>query len=148
VAGRWSLGSQRPVPLEPLKLTPFLGRQLLFAELDHDLPQRAGELERHLRVVLVYDWRTGVHADVKTLVERELAERIGLLDATFPNGFAIDGERSLASLADATSVVNEIQNDSVLARRELVSPGDAGLILPLVWVLVPVLVRDGVTGGG
>src|SRR5262245_10368262 len=140
---RLLLGSQRVVPLEFLKLTSLVGRQLVFAELDHDLLQRARELERHLRVVLVNDWRAGVHPDVKTLVEGKLAQWTGLLDAPLAHGLAIDDECSLASLAETTAVVDEIKSNGVLARRELVGPDDAGLDLALLLVLCPVLVGEG-----
>src|SRR5262249_40421196 len=55
-----SLRRHRQIPSELLKLTPFFGRQLVFAELNLDLPEIAGELERHLRVVVVDHRRPGV----------------------------------------------------------------------------------------
>src|SRR5262249_30079062 len=106
---RWSLSRQRSLSFEPLKLPPLLGRQFLLPEFDLDLPERAGELERHLRVVLVDHRRACVHADVEALIEGELAYRTGLLDPTLGHGFAIDGERSLATLAETAAVVDEIE---------------------------------------
>jgi len=50
----------------------LLGRELVGPELDLDFVKRAGELERHLRVILVDKWRSGVLADIETLIETEL----------------------------------------------------------------------------
>jgi hypothetical protein len=79
--------------LEPLKLASVFGGQLVIAELDLRLRERAGEFKRHLRIVLVDDGRTGVLAAVETFVEGEFAQRIGSLDATLPDWLAIDGKR-------------------------------------------------------
>jgi hypothetical protein len=134
---RPSLPRQCALPSEPLQLTLLVGGQLVGAELDLDLSQRAGELERRLRVVLVDDRGTSVLTNVEALIERELAERIGLLDATLSHGFSIDDERSLASLAETATVIDEIKGDGMLARRELLTAGDAGLVLPLRRIPIP-----------
>src|SRR5262245_28168955 len=118
--------------LTPLQLCTFGGCQLAFPELNVEPLQRAGELGRHLRLVLIDDGRAGVHAAVKALIEGELAERIGLLEPTFADGLAINGERPLSPLAQPATVVDEVEDDRVLARREVVGPGNPGLVLPLL----------------
>src|SRR5215475_3317618 len=109
--GAESLGSHCPLRFEPLELAPLFACQLVGAERDLDLPQRTGELERHLRVVLVDDRRSGVRADVEALVERVLADWRGLLDAALGHRLAIDQERSETSFAKSPAVVREVEND-------------------------------------
>jgi hypothetical protein len=57
------------VLLEPIEFASLVGTELIGAELDLDLIERATELERHLRIVLVDNRRSRVLADVKTFVE-------------------------------------------------------------------------------
>jgi hypothetical protein len=64
-----SLYPQSEVLLELLKLASLLGAELIGPKLDLDLLEGATELERHFRVVLVDDRRSGVLADVKAFVE-------------------------------------------------------------------------------
>src|SRR5262245_111866 len=108
-----SLSSHRVLSSTPFQLSFLRGCQLVLSELDLDLLQCAGELERHLRVVVVDDRRAGVHADIEALIECELSERIRLLDMTFADFLSIDDERSLASLAETAAVIDEIKCDGV-----------------------------------
>src|SRR2546429_9787614 len=78
-----SLDPQCKILLKLLEFASLVGTELIGAELDLDLIERPGELERHLRIVLVDDGRSSVLADVETLVERE-PERLGQFDATSP----------------------------------------------------------------
>jgi hypothetical protein len=95
-----SLHPQCKVPSEPLELASLLGTELIGPELDLDLLERATELERHLRVVLVDDRRSGVLADVKAFVQRE------------PEGYEISGACALAGTVAA-------DNAQDLALRDL-----------------------------
>jgi hypothetical protein len=89
-------------PFEPIKLASFLGSELVGAKVNLDLVQYSSELERHLRVILVDDGRTGVLADVEAFVERE-PNRLGQVDATPTDLLSIDGERSSSGPADAAA---------------------------------------------
>src|SRR5580704_11257752 len=71
-----------------------LGREFIGTELDLNLFKRASKFEWHLRVVLVDDWRSGIHTDVEAFIEDEFADRRGLLDATFGHFLAIDRKSS------------------------------------------------------
>src|SRR4029079_1791870 len=51
------------IPLRRLCLASRLGTELVDAELDLELPDRAAESERHPCVILVDDRRSGVLAD-------------------------------------------------------------------------------------
>src|SRR5262249_14932069 len=114
------------------------GRILL--QVNCDLVQLAGELERHLGLVLVDDRGSGVLADVEALIKRELADRAGFLDARLAHFSAVDRERSETTLAEAATVVGEVERDRVPARRERLATGDAGLVVSLFRVLGAVLV--------
>lgn len=66
-----SLDPQRKVLLKLLEFASLVGTKSIGAELDLDFIERPGELERHLRIVLVDNRRSRVLADVKTFVERK-----------------------------------------------------------------------------
>src|SRR5262245_37113403 len=65
------LSCERMLPLEPLERSPTCWSQRLGAELDLDYFEGAGELKRHLCIVLVDHWRAGVHANVEAFIESE-----------------------------------------------------------------------------
>src|SRR6476646_4094180 len=113
-------------------------------ELELDLLQRATELERHLRVILIDDWCSCVLTDVETFVQRK-PERAGILNATFHDLLAINGQCSPAAFTNPATVVGEVEGYSVLARHELLTAGDARLALLLVGILIPVLICEGVS---
>ena len=75
----------------------------------------AGEAERHL-VVVVVDRRAGIDADVEGLVDRH-QERDGVRDLLAGDLLAVDLQHAGAALAEAGSVVGEVEHDRVLARR-------------------------------
>jgi hypothetical protein len=106
---------QRKVPFEPIKLASFLRSELVGAKVNLDLVKYASELERHLRVVLVDDGRTGVLTDVEAFVERE-PNRLGQVDATLTDLLTIERKRSSSGPADAAAVVGEVETDGVFAR--------------------------------
>src|SRR5580698_63011 len=118
--------------------------QLIGTELELDLAECSVELERHLRVVLIDDRRARILSDVETLVERE-PKGNGLLETPLSGLFAIDGERSRPTLADAAAVVTEVKSDCVLTWSEFFRAGDPRLTPALVRVLRSVLIRVGVS---
>src|SRR5262249_60503793 len=73
-------------------------------ELDLNLFNVPGEFERHLRVVFVDDWCSGILTDVETFIEGELADRRSVLDAAFRNFLAIDHEGAEATFAEPAAV--------------------------------------------
>src|SRR5262245_6983160 len=92
----------------------------LLVQLDHELVELAGELERHFVDVVLDDRRAGVLADVEGLVEREpAADRP--LESAIGHLLAIHAERAGAALADLAlrAVVGEVERDRVLAGRQL-----------------------------
>jgi hypothetical protein len=102
--------------LEALEFAVLLGAEAVGPKIDLDLVQRAVEPERHLRVIFVDDRRSGIFADIETLVERE-ADGLGELDATSGDLVAVDTERSASPLADAAAIVGEVEDDRMLAGR-------------------------------
>ena len=122
----------------------MLRREFIGTELDIDLLKLAGELERHLRIVIVDDRRSGVFADIEAFIEREFADGRGLLDPIFGHLLAIDREGSKATFAEPATVVFEVEINGVLARCEFFGAGDASFVLPLFGVLRSVLISLGV----
>ena len=85
-------------------------------DLDRQLVERAGEAERHL-VVLVVDRRAGIDADVEGLVDRH-QERNGMRDRLLGDLRAVDAQHALAALAEAGTIIGEVEDDGVLAGRQ------------------------------
>src|SRR5262245_60675555 len=103
----------------------------LLLQLDHELAELAGELERHLLGVVFDDRRAGVLADVERLVERETAADRAL-DLALGHLLAVHAERAGAALAHPAAVVLEVERDRVLAGRQLLVGGDLVLVLLLI----------------
>jgi hypothetical protein len=97
------LNGQGEIPFKLFKLTSLSGREFIGTELDLDFLKLAGELERHLRIVIVDHWRSGVLA----FVEREFTNGGGLLDSIFGDLLAIHLEGSKATSAKSAAIVFE-----------------------------------------
>src|SRR5262249_43910433 len=129
-AARRGAGPLLTHPVVPLGLLHeallVLGRQLRTVDGQRQLVELAGELERHL-VVLVVHRCAGVGADVEGLVPLE-DERDRVVHLLGAHDLAVDLEHSGAGLADAAQVVEgegrdaeavvlEVELERVLARR-------------------------------
>src|SRR5215510_374184 len=99
--------------------------QLRWPELEGQFVDLAGEAERHL-IVLVVHRRAGVDAHVECFVDG-YQEWSGVRNLLGRNLFAVHHEHAGAALAEAGSVVLEVEHDGVLARRErlLAFPAEA-----------------------
>src|SRR5262245_10862613 len=96
----------------------MLGRQLFLSELEGELVDRATEAKR--QAVAVVDRRAGVDPNVETLVDRH-EERNGVLDFLARQLLPVNQEHTGTALAEAGSVVFEVEHDRVLAGFERVS---------------------------
>src|SRR5438445_708017 len=85
--------------------------------LDGELLQRASELERQLRRVLLDHRRAGVLPHVEGLVERKPGAN-GALDTALGDLLPVDQQRTGPALADAPPVVLEVEAEGVFARAE------------------------------
>src|ERR1035441_4651179 len=97
----------------------ILGRKSALAEFNHDFLELAGELERHLTLVIFHNRRAGVLADVERLIKRE-AQGDGVVDLALRYLLAVHRERAGAALAEAGAVVFEVELDGMLAGGKLV----------------------------
>src|SRR5213594_4053355 len=103
---------ERGDPASPLRLVVLGGLHVL--QLDRHRSDLAGKLERDL--VRFGHRRAFVDTDVGALVGREHAT-LGALDPPRRNLLAVDEERALAALAEAASVVRELEADGCLPGR-------------------------------
>src|SRR5262249_49527816 len=110
-------------------------------ELDLNLFNVPGEFERHIRVVFVDDWCSGILTDVETFIEGELADGRSVLDAAFRNFLAIDHEGAEATFAEPAAVVLEVKIDGVLAGRKLLAAGNTSLVGSLFRIFRSILIR-------
>src|SRR5690349_12202916 len=94
---------------------PLVARNLRRSELERQLVDLAGELERQL--VAVVHAGAGINADVEGLVDRH-DERDRVRDRLAGNLLAVNGQHAAAALAIAGPVIFEIERDGVLARLE------------------------------
>src|SRR5262245_20244532 len=84
-------------------------------EIDRHLLDLSRELEGH--VVGQIDGRASVLSDIEALVERD-ANRDSLVDPPLGDLLAVDQNAACATLAEASTVVLEVDYDRVLAGRE------------------------------
>src|SRR6516164_1244388 len=94
----------------------FLGSHLRRDELDRQLVELAGEAERRLVVIVVYP-RASIHPDVEGLIDGH-EERNGMWDALAGYFLAVHRQRAGAALAEAGTVVFEVEQDGMLAGRK------------------------------
>src|SRR5262249_32458561 len=93
-----------------------LACELLRSEFKGQFGKLSGEAERHL-VVLVIHRRSGIHANVERLVEsHDERNRMG----NFPRGdlAIIDLQYAGAALAEARTIVHEVEYDGMFPGRE------------------------------
>src|SRR5947207_2582228 len=94
---------------------PIRRRHLRRSELDRQLVDRAGELER--QPVAVVHTRAGVHADVECFVKGH-GQRYGVLDRLAIQLLPVHREHAGAAFAWAGTVVFEVEHDGVFAGLE------------------------------
>src|SRR5262245_59582619 len=97
------------------ELFPTRWRLPLLLQVDRDLLDFAGELERH--VVTEVHRRAVVLAHVEALVEGD-ADRHRLFDPALRHILAVNEEGRCAALARPAAVISEVHLDRVLTRGE------------------------------
>src|SRR5450755_900651 len=93
-----------------------VARQLRRPQLEGYLVELAGKAERHL-VILVVDWRAGIHADIKGFVNRH-EDGSGMRYFLGADFLVVHLQDAGATFTETGAFVSEVKHDSVFARRE------------------------------